>query len=211
MLQYLFKGILIGLGAAVPLGPVNVEIARRTLRGGFPSGFFLGAGACTIDVMYAVLTTLSVGRFLDLNVVYWPMSIGAMILLSYLGAMCLRAAWREQPTAAGDVKERALPRNSLLKGYSTGLLMTLLNPMTIAFWFVALPGIAGKLERSALPLICVGVFAGTICWVIAFSGTLSVLGRYKRGAWMRVADVFGGLTLIGFAVAVFLRSIGPHL
>ena len=27
------KGVILGLGAAVPIGPVNVEIARRTLRG----------------------------------------------------------------------------------------------------------------------------------------------------------------------------------
>ena len=32
------KGIALGLGAAVPIGPVNVQIARRTLRGGFGAG-----------------------------------------------------------------------------------------------------------------------------------------------------------------------------
>ena len=41
----LSRGILLGWGVAVPLGPVNVEIARRTLRGGFRAGFFLGMGA----------------------------------------------------------------------------------------------------------------------------------------------------------------------
>ena len=39
------RGILLGWGVAVPLGPVNVEIARRTLRRGFRAGFFLGMGA----------------------------------------------------------------------------------------------------------------------------------------------------------------------
>ena len=32
------NGVLIGLGAAVPIGPVNVEIARRTLRSGWAAG-----------------------------------------------------------------------------------------------------------------------------------------------------------------------------
>ena len=49
------RGVIFGLGAAVPIGPVNVEIARRTLRAGFRSGFFLGCGAVTIDVTYAIL------------------------------------------------------------------------------------------------------------------------------------------------------------
>jgi L-lysine exporter family protein LysE/ArgO len=211
MLQHLLKGILIGLGAAMPLGPVNVEIARRTLRGGYFAGFFLGAGACSIDVMYAILTTLSVGRFLNINAVSWPLAIGSILLLTYLGVMCLKSALQVREVAA-DVSATVLPgRVSLVKGYGQGLLMTLVNPMTIAFWFVGLPGVAGKLEQSALPWICAGVFLGTISWVIAFSGTLAFLGRFNRGVWMQAADAFGGLTLIGFAVAVFLRSILPHL
>ncbi len=211
--QFIFaqvlKGVLIGLGAAVPLGPVNVEIARRTLRGGFWSGFFLGAGACSIDVVYAVLTTFSVGRFLDIKQVEIPLSVGAMLLLGYLGFLCLRSAWRFRPV------DESVPATSggvsWVRGYTTGLLMTLFNPMTLAFWFVGLPGIAGAVQKSVLPLICFGVFLGTISWVIAFSGTLSALGRFRRGTWMRLADVFGGVTLIGFAAAVFLRSIRPHL
>ena len=33
-LGWLLRGILLGLGAAVPIGPVNVEIARRALAAG---------------------------------------------------------------------------------------------------------------------------------------------------------------------------------
>ena len=47
----LLQGILIGLGAAVPIGPVNVEIARRTLRGGFLAGLFLGATQFELTVL----------------------------------------------------------------------------------------------------------------------------------------------------------------
>ncbi|HEY2589318.1 MAG TPA: hypothetical protein VGI81_26470, partial [Tepidisphaeraceae bacterium] len=53
------RGIALGIGAAVPIGPVNVEIARRTFRGGFPAGFALGCGAVTVDVSYAILSSLS--------------------------------------------------------------------------------------------------------------------------------------------------------
>ncbi|MGA2501211.1 MAG: LysE family transporter [Tepidisphaeraceae bacterium] len=60
------KGIILGLGAAAPIGPVNVEIARRTLRGGFPAGFFLGLGAVTVDVSYAILVSLSIRPVLNM-------------------------------------------------------------------------------------------------------------------------------------------------
>ena len=48
-------------------------------------------------------------------------------------------AWHADPVAA------AAPPAAVARGaraYTTGLLMTLLNPMTLAFWFVAVPALA---------------------------------------------------------------------
>src|SRR4051812_50179823 len=64
-LAILWKGITLGLGAAAPIGPVNVEIARRAIRGGFVAGFLLGLGAVSVDVTYVVLASFSVRLFLD--------------------------------------------------------------------------------------------------------------------------------------------------
>ena len=82
--------------------------------------------------------------------------------------------------------------------------MTLLNPMTLAFWFVAVPGMVGSITSDPgrdLPVICIGVFVGTIAWVISFCSLLSVLGRWRRPWWLAVADAIGGLMLLGFAAA----------
>ena len=84
------EGVLIGLGAAAPIGPVNVEIARRTLRGGFAAGVALGAGAVSVDVGYAGLTSFSVGRWLDRPAVAVPLAVGSVLILTYLGVTCLR-------------------------------------------------------------------------------------------------------------------------
>src|SRR3982751_2213468 len=103
----ILKGILLGLGAAVPIGPVNVEIVRRTLRGGFLGGFALGCGAVTVDVCYAVLSSLGFGLLLNRPVFYWPLSVGGIALLTYLGVMCWAGAIRivrpaaPVPAAAG--------------------------------------------------------------------------------------------------------------
>ena len=205
-------GLLIGLAAAAPLGPVNVEIARRTLRGGFPAGVALGAGAVSVDVTYAGLTSLSIGRFLDRPAIAVPLAVGSVLILAYLGMQCLRSAFKSVPVDAQPVEpvpaEQALRARS---GYVTGVLMTLVNPLTLAFWFTTLPSLAGPIDPRRLPLIALGIFIGTFSWVLAFSGALAWLGRFQRGAWLRVVDGAGGITLIAFAVAAFLRSIRPHL
>jgi L-lysine exporter family protein LysE/ArgO len=211
------KGVLIGLGAAVPIGPVNVEIARRTLRGGWAAGVALGLGAVSVDVTYAVLSTLSLGRLFDHAMVRWPVTIGGIILLSYLGVQCLRTAWSTTQRAEINDASSAPPSHAaaLRSGYLLGLLMTFLNPMTLMFWFVALPTIsAGTIAvDGARPLmfLCVGVFTGTIGWVLTFTATLALLGQFRRDLWLLLADTAGGVTLLTFALAAFLRSIGPLL
>src|SRR5437660_5427360 len=95
LLWLLGKGLGLGVGAAAPIGPVNVEIARRTLRGGAMAGFALGCGAVTVDVTDAILSTFSLGRLIDRPAVIWPVSVGGILLLIYLGILCLGGAARD--------------------------------------------------------------------------------------------------------------------
>src|SRR5438094_1978770 len=92
LIRIFLKGVIVGLGAAVPIGPVNVEIARRTLRGGFLNGFMLGCGAVTVDVTYALLASFGFAWLLNRSTFYWPFTIGGVIVLTYLGIMCWIAA-----------------------------------------------------------------------------------------------------------------------
>jgi threonine/homoserine/homoserine lactone efflux protein len=157
------RGVLLGLGAAMPLGPVNVEIARRVLWGGFGRGVALGLGAVTVDVVYALASTLS---FVQLDDRPWvARTVGAVgvCFLTYLGVQCLRAAraaWRQDPLAdadsggpaATDERPPASRRGtSGRSAYLTGLLMTLLNPMTLVFWFTAVPAAGGTTSPPGRP------------------------------------------------------------
>lgn len=202
----LINGILFGLGAAVPIGPVNIEIARRSLRGGFLAGVALGCGAVTVDVTYTVLYAVGVSRFTQNPWVYWPLAISGVLLLGYLGVLSLRGA---RTAARGHLLD-ASSVPSLHGGYLTGLLMTATNPMTLAFWFTVLPALAGTLTDQPardLPVICVGVFLGAIGWVLAFSGLLGVAGRFRKPWWLTAADEIGGAMLLALAGAALLRAI----
>lgn len=200
------RGVLLGLGAAMPIGPVNVEIARRTLRGGFLPGFALGCGAVTVDVLYAGLSSLSFREVLNRPAVLGPVRVAAILLLSYLAFLCFRGAvrtWRSRGDPLAPAP--APPTGRAVRGaYLTGFLMTLLNPMTLVFWFVAVPGTVGSVTqnpRGDLPLIAVGVFIGTLAWVVTFAGLLAWAGRRRRNSWLVAADLLGGVTLLCFALA----------
>jgi hypothetical protein len=94
--------------------------------------------------------------------------------------------------------------------------------MTLAFWFVAVPGTLGpitKEPRRDLPMICAGVFVGTLAWVVVFTGLLSLAtrrarsrgGATRRHAWLAFADLIGGFVLLGFALAALWRLSGAFL
>jgi threonine/homoserine/homoserine lactone efflux protein len=188
--------------------------------------------------------------------------------LTYLGAQCLRAAsaaLREDPLSAAlddgaegreteDAGPAATPSRQTIRptsrrtgpasaAYATGLLMTLLNPMTLAFWFTVVPaigaGVAGGPPPSAarpgavrgtgepapshaadLPMLCAGVFIGTVAWVVVFAGLLAGAGRAagrsaaRRRRWLAGADAVGGVALLFFAALAafeFWRRLGPLL
>lgn len=99
----LARGILLGWGVAVPLGPVNVEIARRTLHRGFRAGFLLGMGAVSVDVMYAAVSSLSLARVLTAPGVSRVIGVAGVLLLIYLAAMSFVAAKRD--LAADRIRE----------------------------------------------------------------------------------------------------------
>lgn len=208
-LSLLAKGVALGLGAAVPIGPVNVQIARRALRDGFWQAFALGCGAVTADVIYAVLTSLGVRRVFELPAVEWAVRVGGTALLAYLALLCLqgeREAWRSDPVAGAGASGGASRHGA----YLTGLAMTLFNPMTLAFWFVAVPALVGSVADDVaqeLPLVGAGVFIGTVAWVVSFSAVLALAGRYRRRWWLAAADAAGGFALLVFAAAALLSSL----
>lgn len=90
----LATGFLLGWSVAWPPGPINAEIARRCLAGGFWAGFTLLLGACSADALWAVLASLGVGLAFTAPTMRAAMGVVSVALLVALSFVFLRAAWR---------------------------------------------------------------------------------------------------------------------
>ncbi len=220
MLTLLFlNGLALGLGAAAPIGPVNVEIARRTLRFGRRAGFLLGCGAVTVDVGYAVVTSaasVTLQRFHQVRWLNIGLTIAAAIFLGYLAVLCLRSAARGHVgvVESSNGSDPAPPMRGRWSDYVTGLLMTSLNPMTLGFWFVAVPGAVGEQSGkngSGLPVVCAGVFLGAFSWVCGFTWLAGHLKTFGGQRWLRWIDFTGGLLLLAFALGAIWRLAASTL
>jgi threonine/homoserine/homoserine lactone efflux protein len=200
-------GIGVGLGAAVPPGPVNLEIGRRTVKGGMGAGLAVGLGAVTVDVILAALMGLGVLRAMNaIEPLRIALSAAGVVLLAFLGVQAWRGFGRilrdrrgPQIESAGTISART--------GYVTGVLLCATSPYQAMFWLTAVPAVVEELPamgegRAGLQvvLLCLGVMAGTLAWVVFFSSLGAWLSR-RLGWWLPAGmDALGGTLLLGFAL-----------
>src|SRR4051812_10027589 len=196
----LFVGFGLGLFVGAQPGPVSLLCVRSVLRGAFASGVAIGAGAATIDLLYASLGLAGAASLLEIDALRVALGALGTLVLAAIGIRTLWAAFRVR--LGGEVPaEVATPR----RAFATALAATASNPLTIATWaaiFVAAStaslGGAGDSPASAV-LLLAGVGCGTLT---AFAGlsALVALVRARFGPRLLTAvDAVAGAGLLGFA------------
>lgn len=193
MTAWLF-GIVLGWGAAIPIGPINVEITRRNLTFGTPYGLALGAGACLADVTYLVLLGAGLLIFLDNpSVMRLSSVIGALILI-WFGIKAFRAV----PSV---IENNQLPSGSMFKHGVHGYLLTLINPYTVLFWAGVSSQVSIQAQGSEQAVLYagIGVLMGTLSWVCFLNGLLHVTRHRLSTHVIRHLNHLGGIILLMFA------------
>ncbi len=208
---FLWGGVVMGLAIAAPPGPVNVEIIRRGLGEGFRAALLTGIGSTIADVVYILIAyggadplsrRQGAGRLL--------FSAGALVLI-YLGVMAIRAALRPVPlpAAADDAEGRSVGRGR--RAFTTGFVITIFNPMTIAFWLGILGASLAARPRQQLGtelLYVASLMLGCLLWVALLSAALHFGRAFVRGPALRIVSAVAGLSLIGFGLQFALRAFG---
>ncbi|HTW95867.1 MAG TPA: LysE family transporter [Tepidisphaeraceae bacterium] len=198
----LIHGLLLGAAAAGTIGPVNIEIARRTLRIGWSAGFLLGCGAVTVDFVYAILSSLGMAPLLTHPTIAVILGIAGGLLLIALGFLSAMAAF--QPL---DLSTSITQRPSPPVSYATGLAMTSINPITVAFWFISVPGSLPTRGGQTFE-VALGVFLAAFAWIWFFPATIHFAGQRLRGRVLTITDLLGSAALLTFGGISIWRVIG---
>ena len=87
IIDMILKGILIGVMASAPMGPVGILCIQRTLNKGRWYGFVTGIGAALSDIIYALITGYGMSFVMDLITNptnrFWLQILGSIILLVF--------------------------------------------------------------------------------------------------------------------------------
>jgi threonine/homoserine/homoserine lactone efflux protein len=217
-------GVGFGFAATVPPGPINTEIARRTLKFGWLPGLSFGLGSILIENGLALLSCMGYGIRLDHHPAFIPvlLFVGFMVL-AIVGSVSLANGYRawNAPSHATDPEDAALAELRASPGLArtqlasaprsllAGVGMTIISPYTIIFWIVGLPAVAHRAlqEGQHVAPLLGGVLLGTSLWVWGFTSLLSWLKRYSTTWWIVWADLVGGVMLLVFAALALLKLV----
>lgn len=193
----LIYGMSIGVALAAPIGPINIEIIKRGIQGGYLHGWLVGLGALSADTVYAAVIVSGLTPVADSPAVRVPLFLAGAVMLCYVGYTSIRAALTGNAAANGDSVDRG-------RSFVTGLLMALFNPMGIVYWLsvgAALVAEAvGRVGTVGSPVLVGGVFLGILAWVTLLSWLAQVSRRFVTGNGMRWITGIGGAALICFGL-----------
>ncbi len=188
-----FRGLLIGISIAAPVGPIGVLCIRRTLSNGRLTGFLSGMGAATADMVYGAIAAfgLSAVSNLLMDNKVWLKLIGGIFLL-YLGIK----TFLEKPA---DHAAKA-NQSGFVGAYLSTFFLTITNPMTILSFAAIFAGTM-LTGTSGSPLVIVaGVFFGSALWWLTLSFGVSLLRDRLTTDHMAWINRISGAIIIVFGI-----------
>ena len=86
-IELVIKGLLVGLIASAPMGPVGILTVQRTLNKGRWFGMVTGVGAAVSDLIYAAVSLIGISFVMEFierpGNMLWLRLFGSLLLLSF--------------------------------------------------------------------------------------------------------------------------------
>jgi threonine/homoserine/homoserine lactone efflux protein len=197
-----FRGLLIGVSIAAPVGPIGVICIRKSLLDGWKVGLSAGMGAALADGFYAVAAIVGLAALTKLfAALTLPLHIGGGLLLLYIAFKVFRSSteqtdFRPRERGSGTEYATASARKALLETFA----LTITNPMTILSFSAILS--AFGVERLSLQALYVvlGVFAGSALWWLTLSASVSRFSHLLNRKGMAVINFSSAAIIAGFGL-----------
>jgi threonine/homoserine/homoserine lactone efflux protein len=197
-LLLILSGIVMGLVAAVPIGPVNLICIRRTFAFGPLNGFVSGLGAALGDGVFAAVTGLGLTFIAQLIRGYATfIELSGSALMVFLGYRAFMAPVVPRlEDESGDKGGR-----TLITAIASTFALTVTNPATLlafTLFFANLGGLAGGAgSYGDAALVVGGVVGGSTGWWLALTSFIGLFHtRIDTSAIRLINRISGGLVLV---------------
>jgi threonine/homoserine/homoserine lactone efflux protein len=188
-----FRGFLIGISIAAPVGPIGVLCIRRTVAEGKFKGFLSGMGAATADMIYGAIAAFGLTVITNLLVenVFWLHIIGGCFLL-YLG---IKTFLEKPADQAAQVKP-----SGYFGAYLSTFFLTITNPMTIISFAAIFAGTMFVGKTNSPLVLVIGVFTGSACWWLTLSFGVGLMRERLTPNHMAWINRLSGIIILAFGI-----------
>jgi threonine/homoserine/homoserine lactone efflux protein len=207
ILDFVFHGILIGIMASAPMGPVGVLCIQRTLNKGRWYGFVTGIGACISDFIYALFTGVGMSFVMDLvsnERTRFLLQISGSIVLLLFGIYC----YRSNPTK--NIHRSNKPqKGTLMHNCFTAFLVTLSNPLIIFLFIFLFAQFAFVVPKRPLEMSIgyASIVFGAMLWWFGLSWLVDkVRGKFDQSGILIINRVVGCIVVI-FSLIMLLGTV----
>lgn len=209
ILDVILKGIVIGIVASAPMGPVGVLCVQRTLNKGRAYGLITGAGAAFSDLLYALVTGYGLSFLYEFisneSTIFWMQLVGAIIMFIF-GVHTFRT------NPMKNTRNVSRNKSNLLHNAVTGFFLTLSNPMIVLLFMALFTPFNFMIPEMEPYLQCIGylsIFGGAMLWWFFITSVINLLrARFDVKGVLIINRIIGGAVMVGSVVGAVLIATG---
>lgn len=180
-LDVFYRGIMLGLMVAAPVGPVGLLCIRRTISKGLLVGFASGFGAAFADALFSAVAAFGLTAITQtLQAYHDPLLVVGGVFLLFIAWH----AWHDKPRQPHpeDVERRYFKRfgvhiRGAMKAMATSFVITITNPATIVGVLAIVATFGGLKSRMEASAIIGGIFLGSSLWWFLLAGGVSLVRK----------------------------------
>ena len=203
IVNLVFKGIMIGIIASAPMGPVGVLCVQRTLNKGRWYGFVTGIGASVSDIIYALITGLGMSFVMDFvnnaQTKFLLQLTGSIILLIFV-----IISYRANPTRNMHMSSKQ--KGTLWHNGLTAFLVTFSNPLIIFLFMGCFAQFAFVVPNHPLEM-CLGYMSivfGALLWWYGLTWLIDkVRTIFDTSGIIIINKVIGSIVIIFSVIVLF--------
>lgn len=205
LLSAFLIGAVAGYAIAIPVGPIALLIVRTGVRRGFPVAAAAGAGAATVDLVYAMLALVVGGAVASgLASVAAPMRLAAAAVLTYLAVRLLVRSGRAR-SDLDSTDDRSAARTFVM---FFGL--TLLNPATVAYFVTLAVGLPAIVQDAGSRIaFAVGAALASLSWQTVLAAIGAALHTRLTPRMELATTLLSSVILVVFALKIASDALAP--
>ena len=211
-------GLLAGFLGAIPPGPINVTVIRKSSQGDVKGGLKVALGGALIDTLICGLIGLGFGWLLAVVMTKTAVKmVLALFLVGYgLKILLVDRKREEENGASGADGGPSLPEAHARKAgfnlpFLVGILQGAANPALFVNWTLLTGFLVGHRLLSTGPGpaagFALGIGLGVFSWFLVLAKLVERLRNHPAGEWIRKSTTVAGVLLVAFGLFFSLKTV----